>query len=130
MRLLLFIAATATLMGCKDETISGYADADAEWRLVELDGDTFPARATITFPEKGRIAGKAPCNSFSTAQKAPYPWFETGPIASTKMACSDLEAESAFFEALSQMQISEVSGNTLILSSEAGSEMVFTSALP
>ncbi|SPF78600.1 hypothetical protein ALP8811_02529 [Aliiroseovarius pelagivivens] len=113
--------------GCKDETISGYANTNTSWKLVELDGASFPAKATISFPEKGRIAGQAPCNSYSGTQSAPYPWFETGPIAATKRACPDLTAEAEFFEALGQMRLAEVSGDTLILSNEDGREMVFTS---
>lgn len=126
--LFLIPAATLLLSACKDETISGYADAGAVWSLVELDGTAFPASATLSFPEKGRIAGQAPCNTYSGTQTAPYPWFETGPILSTKRACPDLNAETAFFAALSVMSIAEVSGGTLILSNEAGREMVFTSA--
>lgn len=128
MRQLLLIPAAALLLSaCKDETISGYADAGATWSLVELDSAAFPASTTLSFPEKGRIAGQAPCNSYSGTQSAPYPWFETGPILSTKRACPDLNAETAFFAALSEMSIAEVSGSTLILSNEAGREMVFTS---
>ncbi len=114
--------------GCKDETISGYADTDASWELIELDGTLFPAKATISFPEKGRISGQAPCNSYFGTQSAPYPWFETGPIAATKRACPDLPAEGAFFNALEQMSIAEVSGNTLILSNEDGRQMIFKAA--
>lgn len=126
-RLLLIPAIALLVSACKDETISGYADAGAIWSLIELDGAAFQADATLSFPEKGRIAGQAPCNSYSGTQTAPYPWFETGPILSTKRACSDLNAETAFFTALSEMRVAEVSGNTLILSNEAGREMVFTS---
>jgi heat shock protein HslJ len=125
--LFLIPAAALLLSACKDETISGYADAGAIWSLVELDGSAFQASATLNFPEKGRIVGNAPCNSYSGTQTAPYPWFETGPILSTKRACADLDAETAFFAALSEMRIAEVSGSTLILSNEAGREMVFTS---
>ncbi|NDW54669.1 META domain-containing protein [Aliiroseovarius sp. PrR006] len=128
MRLLLLIPTAAVLLSaCKDETISGYADSGAIWSLVELDGVAFPAEATLSFPEKGRIAGQAPCNSYSGSQSAPYPWFETGPILSTKRACADMNAEATFFTALSVMRIAEVSGSTLILSNEDGREMVFTS---
>ena len=125
--LLLIPAAALLLSACKDETISGYADAGVVWSLVELDGAAFQASATLSFPEKGRIAGQAPCNSYSGTQTAPYPWFETGPILSTKRACPDLNAETAFFAALSKVNIAEVSGSTLILSNETGRQMVFTS---
>ena len=117
------------LSACKDETISGYADTGASWSLVEVDGVAFQAKATLGFPEKGRIVGNGPCNSYSAAQSAPYPWFDTGPIAATRRACPDLPSETTFFDALAQMSIVEVSGNTLILSNEDGREMVFKTAM-
>ena len=118
-----------TLTGCKyDETISGYVDQRTEWVLVELDGKPFPARATITFPSKGRIAGQAPCNRYSATQSAPRPWFEAGPVMSTEMACGDLAAEQRFFKALGGMTLVDTLGDTLILSDDTGREMVFKAA--
>ena len=111
-----------------DETVGGYGAADIVWTLRELDGALFEQTANLTFPEAGRIAGKAPCNSYSGTMTAPYPWFEAGPLASTRMACPDLEAENRFFAALGEMTVSEVSGKTLILSNEDGREMVFTAS--
>ncbi|OBY27791.1 META domain-containing protein [Leisingera sp. JC1] len=108
-----------------DETLSAYGAAGTEWLLQSIDGDTFAADATLTFPEPGKIAGRAPCNSFSGSQTAPYPWFETGPLAVTRMACPELEAEDAFLNALQGMTLSEVTGDVLILSNEAGREMLF-----
>jgi len=109
----------------KDETISGYATPGVTWTLSELSGTPYPARATLTFPEEGRIAGKAPCNDYSATQNAPYPWFEAGPVAATKRACPDLPAETAFFDALARVTLAEVAGEVLILSTEDGFEMVF-----
>ncbi len=109
----------------KDETVAGYGGADQVWELTELDGTTFTATATVTFPEPGKIAGKAPCNTYVGKMDAPYPWFETGPLAATQMACPDLESETAFLTALGEMSLSEVSGDTMILSNEDGREMVF-----
>lgn len=119
-----------TLAGCNyDETISGYVDQRAEWRLVELDGNPFPANATIAFPSKSRIAGQGPCNRYSATQSAPRPWFEAGPVMSTKMACAELAEEQLFFKALAEMTLVDVLGNILVLSNDAGREMVFKTAL-
>lgn len=109
----------------RDETISGYADPDVTWTLIELGGAPFKARATISFPEEGRIAGEAPCNSYRATQSAPYPWFEAGAIAATRRACPELAAEAAFFDALARVTLAEVAGEVLILSAEDGFEMVF-----
>ena len=115
------------LCGClADETISGYAPAGTTFVLQTINDTPFPARATLTFPQEGRIAGQAPCNSYSGAQTVPYPWFKVETIVATKRACPDLQAEQSFFEALSEMTLSEVSGTTLILSNDAGQKMIFT----
>lgn len=112
--------------GCqKDETVKAYGAADKVWRLVELDDAPVTYSATLMFPETGRIAGKAPCNTYTGSMTVPYPWFEAGPLAATRMACPDLDAETLFFAALSDMSLSEVLGDTLLLSNDEGRTMVF-----
>ena len=115
------------LPACADETISGYADPSAIYRLTELYGQSVTAHATITFPDQGQARGVAPCNSWSASQTAPYPWFRLGPIAATRRACADLVNEQRFFDALSGMTLAEVQGPVLILSNDDGREMVFRS---
>lgn len=128
MRFAFAILTILALTACKkDESISAFVAPDSVWTLTTLDGQVFAARATITFPSPGEIAGQAPCNSYSSSQSAPYPWFEIGPVAATKMACAEGQQERAFFAALSKAAFAEVSGDTLILSDEAGAEMLFTS---
>ncbi|KCV82173.1 hypothetical protein ATO10_07282 [Actibacterium atlanticum] len=126
MKHLATIISLLALSACQaDETISGYADPAATYVLEQINGTAFKARATIQFPEEGRISGEAPCNIYSGSQTAPYPWFAPGPMMSTKRACPDLAAESLYFEALSEMTLAEVSGNLLILTNDSGNEMLF-----
>ena len=124
--------AVALLLGLTacagDETISGFVDPLTEWQLTELNGAPFEARATIAFPEEGRVEGRGPCNRFFGEQRVPYPWIEIGPLASTKLACPDLTLEQQYLEALQSMSLAEVNGAVLILSSDTG-EMIFE-ALP
>ena len=110
----------------KDETVAAYGASGKTWRLQEIDQQPFPAAATLSFSEEGRIAGEGPCNSYSGVQAAPYPWFEVKNLNATRMACPELEAEGSYFAALMAMTQSEVSGNVLILRNEDGHEMVFT----
>ncbi|WP_187429083.1 hypothetical protein ROLI_004840 [Roseobacter fucihabitans] len=120
------VAAVFILTGCQgDETVRAYGAADRTWRLVELDNASVIYDATLTFPETGQIAGKAPCNAYGATMAVPYPWFEAGPIAATRLACPDLDAEIAYFTALTQMSLSEVLGDTLLLSNDEGRIMVF-----
>lgn len=121
----LLLAALA-IGGCRgDETLHAYGAADKTWRLVELRGTPFAAQAMITFPEPGQISGRGPCNRFNATQNVPYPWFEAGPIAATRMACPALADEAAFLTALSEASLSEVAGDTLILSDEENVLLVF-----
>ncbi|MEM9853157.1 MAG: META domain-containing protein [Pseudomonadota bacterium] len=127
MRAAFFLAFNALLSACfNDETISGYLDETVSWQLEELDGQAFTERATLTFPEKGRIAGQGPCNRFFGRQSAPYPWFEASALAASRMACPALAEEARFFEALQAMGIAEISGDVLILSDDSGRRMVFS----
>jgi len=129
MKAIVIALCTLAVASCRaDETVGAYGAAERVWTLSELDGAAFSQRATLSFPEAGKIAGLAPCNTYSGAMTAPYPWFEAGQLAVTRMACPELAAESRFFSALSDMTLSEVSGDMLILSNETGREMVFTAS--
>ncbi len=126
MRAVVIIALLWGLTNCGgDETVTAYGADKATWRLVEIDGQPFAARATLEFADEGKLSGQAPCNSYSGKQTVPYPWFRAVEIVSTRKACPDLAAETAYFEALAAMTLSEVSGKALILSNDAGREMVF-----
>jgi len=120
------LALAALIPACqKDETVHAYGAADRVWDLVEINEKPFTAKAELRFPEAGRIAGTAPCNSYSASMQVPYPWFETGPIISTRKACKDLQAEGTYLTKLGEMTLSEVLGDILILSDEDGQTMVF-----
>ncbi len=127
-RCLCFILLLAMAACRSDESASAYGPSDKIWRLVALNNNSFTAKATLTFPETGRIAGAAPCNSYSSKISGTYPLFDAGPILATKRACPDLAAESAFFVVLESVTDAEVSGNTMILSNTDGLTMVFSAA--
>lgn len=123
------LALLLSLSACReDETVRAYGGADRIWELKELNGAPFPATATLTFPKEDEIAGNGPCNHYFGAMQAPYPWFEAGPIGSTRRACPDLAAETTFLNALEAATLSEVAGDILILSNTDGLEMVFKSS--
>lgn len=113
------------MAACADETSSGYATPGAEYHLREINGAAFNATATITFPEKGAIAGRGPCNLWFADQPAPYPWFTPSPITSSEIGCSDLDQEQVFFTTLSTMDLIEFSGPVLLLSDGEGGKMLF-----
>lgn len=120
------IALILMLAGCAAApTVSEFVDPNAVYELERLGGAPFAARATITFPGAGKVSGEAPCNRWSGDQALNYPLVKIGPILSTKRACPDQAAETAFFTALEAMKRVEATGNVVILSDGAGSEMVF-----
>ncbi|WP_170398701.1 META domain-containing protein [Ruegeria arenilitoris] len=125
-RLILILPLLALFQCDKDETVAAYGAADQTWALQEIDGQPFETSALLRFPEEGKIAGNAPCNSYSGTLNAPYPWFEIADLTATRAACAGLEAEGFYFAALMAMTQSEVSGDVLILRNEDGHEMVFT----
>lgn len=129
MRYFIFAIIVMGIAACQaDETLSGYGASDKTWVLTSLDGAPYTARATMQFPEQNTVIGKAPCNSFGAEQTAPYPWFDVKAIRATRAACPELALEQAFFTALQEMTLSEVAGDVLILSNDAGRQMVFTAA--
>jgi len=130
LRILLVPLLAMGLTACNDdETVAAY-DGDKVWQLSDLDGTAFTARATLEFGADGAVSGNAACNSFRTTQTKPYPWVGFGPIASTKMACPDMAAEILYLSALPEMSQAEVVGDVMILSNDAGREMVFKAIAP
>lgn len=123
------LALLAILSACqKDETVAAYGPPEVTWQLRSLNGAPYASRAEISFSEGGTISGHAACNRYTSASTLPYPWFETSPIASTKMACADLPDETAFFTALSAMSRAIFDNGTLTMANDEGAEMVFTAA--
>jgi heat shock protein HslJ len=125
MRLVLAVVALSVLGYCKDETVTGHGGAEKVWHLESLDGVGFAARATLEFPAEGELRGEGPCNSYSGEQAVPYPWFSAEGVAATERACPELAQEAAYLAALGEMTLVEVLGDVMILSNDAGREMVF-----
>lgn len=89
------------------------------WTLV--DGD-----ATIQFLQDGTVSGKAQCNNFTGTHETTYPDTSIGPLAVTRMACPDLESETALLGLLSNTKMLQVEGNTLTLITNDGDRLSFT----
>lgn len=115
-----------SLTACRgDDPSRVYGDPDRVWTLKTLNGAPFPVAATLTFPKVGEINGQGPCNRYFGAMAASYPQFNAGPIGSTRMACPNLAAETAFLAALEAATLSDIDDDTLTLSNPEGLKMVF-----
>lgn len=131
--------ALAALLALMPATGPALANGDApvppeyiapQWMLVAIDGKPAAARATIEVIEPGRIAGQGPCNRWFAGQTGALPDFRAEAIGATKMACPDMAAEAAFFEALQAMTRAEITGPvTLMLTGPEGRSMEFVRPL-
>lgn len=135
MKTLSLTALLALMLGVAPVLANGDAPVPPEyiapqWMLVAIDGQPAPARATIELIEPGRIAGQGPCNRWFAGQSGALPEFRAEAIGATKMACPDMAAEAAFFDALQAMTRAEVTGPvTLTLTGPEGRSMEFTRPL-
>lgn len=95
------------------------------WRLVSLNGEGFAARATLSYLPDGTLQGEGPCNGYGGQLAALPPEWSLGPIRATRMACDALDAETAFFTALSTMTNAAETADILTLTAPDGTTMVF-----
>ncbi|MGR3635834.1 MAG: META domain-containing protein [Shimia sp.] len=129
MKYLLPLVGLLALAGCgRDETLTQYGGDAFPWRLLVLDGKPVSFPNEIAFGPRGSVTGFGPCSTYSARQTAPYPWFalEDVQVVEVTQDCAYLAQEAAYFAALSEMSLSEVSGSELVLSDDTGREMVFT----
>ncbi|HTC42523.1 MAG TPA: META domain-containing protein [Candidatus Acidoferrales bacterium] len=112
----LLLAATAFLASCSSSNkptasaprpTSGRTISleGTEWVLTDLAGTlALPGgKATLVFPEAGRVAGNGSCNRFTGALTITGDALKIGPLASTRMACVDesvSKQEDAYLKAL------------------------------
>jgi heat shock protein HslJ len=76
-----------------------------EWVLADLaDTPALPGgKASLAFPEAGRVAGNGSCNRFTGTVTITGDQLKMGPLASTRMACADNavnQQEGTYFKAL------------------------------
>ena len=110
----LWMAGLLILAGCaSDETVAGFTGTDLTWQATGASG------MTLRFRSGGRVSGSTPCGDFSGEQTAPYPWFEL-----TLQKVPDAPCNIDVLQ-LSTMTQSEVSGDTLLLSNDAGISLEF-----
>ena len=129
-RLLPIALALLSLVACRDdETVTGYGGAGT-WQLVLISAKAPPASLSLRLLDEGQVQAVGPCNTLNAHQSAPYPWFRLKGATVTQRACdADLE-EDTIFAMLTAATLIEVAGDTLIVTTDKGSELVFTADLP
>jgi heat shock protein HslJ len=138
----LAVVVCAILGGCMADKKSTQAAAPptaavnltgTQWSLEELGGKAVIAnsRATLTFPEAGKVAGNGSCNRFTGAAAINGSAIKLGPLASTRMMCEGRAStqEAAYLKALEGAQRFELKDGKLYLYvSGAEKELVFRGA--
>jgi heat shock protein HslJ len=108
-----------------------------DWELVELDGKTAPTgaggrRATLRFDaDTARVGGFSGCNQFGGSYTIAGDSLHFGPLAMTRMACTEgMELESVLSAALQATQRYELSTTQLKLFGPSGPVARFSRQIP
>ena len=106
-----------------------------QWSLEDLGGNPVitDSRATLTFPETGKVAGNGSCNRFTGAAEIAASAIKLGPLASTRMACMGEAStqETEYLKALEGAQRFEVKeGKLYLYVSGAEKPLVYRAAAP
>lgn len=115
-------AAVLSLAACRSskEAVAVNENAmNGEWNIVEIQGNPVQAESQpfIGFDTKeGRVYGNSGCNQMMGALTLSKPnKIELGQMASTLMACPDMETERLMLNALASVKSLKCSGKTLVL---------------
>ena len=118
------LLAALLLAACVSPAMSEAEIEGVDWHLVGLEGQAVGWTASLRF-DGASVTGKAPCNGFGGVNAAKLPGISLGPLRATRMACPDLAAETAFFDALQAMQRAELDQGHLYLIGAEGRIMEF-----
>lgn len=108
------------------ETVTQYGGSAYDWKLAEIDGSAVNYNAQLAFETDGTVHGEGPCNGFSGQQSKSYPWVEIQIDFVEELYCSGIDNEEVFLTALTEMTLIEVSGPNMVMSNDAGRQMVFS----
>jgi heat shock protein HslJ len=141
--LLLILLITATIMACNGETTeqpeadyteSQFTLLNTEWTLVSVDGrdirdeDFTTDRPGISFnPDELSIYGSGGCNRFTgTFTLGDVDGLNLSGIASTRMACPEMETEILYISLMDSVRTFRVDEQTeeLIMEDEEGDEIL------
>jgi len=112
-----------------DETSTLPAEiVGVEWMLEEMDGKAMDRElvSSLMLNEKGTAGGKGGCNRFFATITASGDALTFSEIGSTFMACGNaaMERERAYFDALARVASYRLDAGKLILSDEAGKNLL------
>lgn len=108
--------------------------AGSSWDLIAYNNGTGGFQSTLidvtvtaVFEEEGTLSGSAGCNSYNGTWETEENSIEIGPLASTAMACADVEVmdqETRYLAALQQAATYRVDAGTLDMFDAEGTRLV------
>ncbi|MFN8620844.1 MAG: META domain-containing protein [Chloroflexota bacterium] len=124
-------AGTLALVSADGTTRLDYAAAPAvsiegpTWVLLTPGDQKAPERSPTLTLQGGSLSGQAPCNQYNASYTLEGSTLSVGPIMSTKMACPDLDLETAYLAALqSATGWSIDASGDLVLTDASGAEVL------
>ncbi|MDA8585614.1 META domain-containing protein [Rhodobacteraceae bacterium] len=114
-----------SFLGCADESVTGYADRNAVYRLIEIAGAEPELDADLTFPSRGAIRVETSCGLYEISTDVPYPWIAMSRAVVTPRECDARGADAIFFGEMMRVTLAEVTGPVLILTTDDGDLLVF-----
>jgi heat shock protein HslJ len=119
------------------ETMTQASDplTGTSWQVEDIDGGGVidGSKATVQFPEPGRVAGNSRCNRYMGGYERDGESLSFGNLAGTMMACPEplMAEEQRFYQAMSQVSAWRIDPQTelLHLVNEAGDTVIRASRL-
>lgn len=143
LRLVPTACAIVALVACQSprtassESAFRSAVAGVDWQLIELNAKTAPAgaggrRVTLRFDaDSARAGGFAGCNSFGGSYSIAGDSLRFGPLAMTRMACTEgMQLESTLTAALTATRRYELTSTQLKLFGPSGAVARFSRLIP
>jgi heat shock protein HslJ len=91
------------------------------WVLSQMNSADVSSEITLIFDED-KLSGNASCNNYFSDYAVEGKEFTLGPVASTQMACPDMEDESIYLAALSDVAQIRFDEGQLVLVNNAGKD--------
>jgi heat shock protein HslJ len=99
------------------------------WVLSQINGADVGSEITLVFNDD-RLSGNASCNNYFSQYTVEGKELTLGPVGSTLMACPDMDDETTYLEALSDVSRFRVDEQQLVLINSAGKDSLVFVPMP
>lgn len=107
-----------------DEKIAVAQTLSGKWRVERMiDMDSLAVKPTLSF-ENGQVSGNAGCNNYGAKFTIKENSISIGLAMSTKMYCTNMHIEKAFFDCLQSATYYKIKDDRLYIYSEKNEELI------